>query len=338
MTTKKGLQTPTRKALTKTEQKVFEMITKEFLNSTQIRKRLNCTRQNVSKHLRSIVKKGYLNSGNQPTNFCQPNMGSTWQPNSIPLLDSDEKTRLHGEEWHIGIIQKDHNYQNLLKKSNTFQLSGHTIRLHENVIEIYAGEGISFYGIDENAAEKKSLDYWYGFFSRLENYTKTILVKNGSANIKRVNAHFAHIDSEICENYLVEEGRKLKVFCPIDGKLAYTTDESWGEGEDECLHPVTGKQDRGKIDKHINDFRLNDPRTNSEIDGDLSEAKSILVESAKQIKETAKQVKGTEDKLDYYAENQVSHVGLMRRIADKIDKMDAREERLISAIESLAKK
>ncbi len=321
MSTKKSLQSRIRKTLTKTEIQIFNLITKEFLNRKQIEQRLKCSRQNVSKHVRNIINKGYLNSGNQPTNFCQPNRVSTCQPNNLPSLCNDEKIRVHGDEWHINILWKDNSYNKLLKKCNTFQLSGHTIRLFENVIEVYGGEGISFYGKDENEAERKALDYWYGFFSRLEMYTKTTLVKNGSSNIKRVNSHFASIDSEICENYLKEEGKKIKVFCPIDGKLAYITDESWGDKEDECVHPKTAKRDRGNVSKQIDDWRLNDPKTNSQIDKELGETKGILLESAKQIKENA-------ENQGIYGDNSVTHVGLMKAIKSSIKSLDERGARL----------
>lgn len=338
MTTKKSLQSRSREALTKTEKRVFNMITKDFLNATQIRIKMNCSRQNVSKHLRRIVEKGYLNSGNQPTKFVNQKSISTCQPKSIPSLDSEEKIRLHGDEWHIEIIQKSVKYLNLIKKCNTFQLSGHTIRLFEDSMEVYAGDGISFWGVDEDDADRKALDYWYGFFSRLENYTKTILVKNGSQNIRRVNWHFAEIGSEMCEDYLENEGKKIKVYCPLDGKLAFTTDESWGDKEQECIHPKSAKRDSKNVGKQINDWRLNNPRTNSEIDKDIGDAKKVLLESAKQIKQNA-------ENQGIYGDNSVTHVALMRRIKTSINNLDAREERrdkrdelLLKAIQKLANK
>jgi hypothetical protein len=46
------------------------------------------------------------------------------------------------------------------------------------------------------------------------------------------------------------------------------------------VHPITAKQDRGAIDKQINDWRLNDPPT-------LSEIMYIMKEYVELNKETA---------------------------------------------------
>ena len=220
----------------------------------------------------SLKKKGALNSGLQKTerNLCGR------QPNE----ENVNQTRLHGQEFNIRIISQDHNYQRLLKKSNIIYLDGHTIKLYKDSIEVYAGKGASFYGIGAQEADGRASEYWQKFFTRLENELKVILIKERSRNIKEVNHHYARTNSDICEDALEKEGKNIRVFCPIDGKLAFITDESFGDKEDETVHPITAKQDRGAVDKQINDWRLNDPPT-------LSEIMVLMKEHVELNKETA---------------------------------------------------
>ena len=73
---------------------------------------------------------------------------------------------------------------------------------------------------------------------------------------------------------------KIKVFAQEDGKLAFITDDSFGFNEDETVHPKTSKPDREEIDKHINDWRLHHPPTNSQLS-------SIIYKQAENIDQYA---------------------------------------------------
>lgn len=272
MSTKKSLHTPYIKPLTNAEKEVLKLITEKHLTRKQIEVKRNCSRQAVHKLFTSLKKKGAFNIGLQKTEknlcSCQPNKKNVNQ------------TRLHGQEFNIKIISQDHNYQRLLKKSNILYRDGHTIKLYKNSIEIYAGKGASFYGRDAQEADRKASEYWQKFFTRLEHELKVILIKERSRNIKEVNHHYSRENSEIHANVLKTTGKHIRVFCPLDGKLAFITDDSFGLKEDETVHPVTAKQDRRAIDKHINDFRLNNPPT-------LSEVMVIMKEQAELNKETS---------------------------------------------------
>ena len=254
MVDKKRLTTPVDKSLTKAEKEVLEMITEKFYNIKQMQLIRNCSRQAVYKIVKKLKDKGALNLGlqkvdkNQPT--CQPYLNN--------------QVRLHGQEFNIKILWQDSNYQRVLKKSNILYIDGHTIRFYKNSIEIYAGEGTSFFADDESRAEKKSFVYWKKFFAKLENRLKIILIKEGSSNIRIVAQHFSRGDSEIYQN-AAKNGKLIKVYAEEDGKLCFITDDSFSMNEDETVHPTTAKPDRGAIDKHINDWRLKNPMTNSQI-------------------------------------------------------------------------
>jgi len=236
--------------LTPSEEEVLRLITEEFFTPKQISYRRKCTHQAVYKIIKKLKQKGAFNIGLHKVAKIQPTM----QPN--------EKIRLHAQEFNIKILWQDSKYPNLLKRSNIFFIDGNTIKLYRNSVEIYSGQ--SFYGENADVSTRRSLTYWKRFFVRLEHELKVILVKPRSRNIRLVNQHYAHIDSEITEN-AIEKGERIRIFAKEDGKLAFITDDSFGFKEDETLHPTTAKFDRKAVDKQVNDWRINNPPTNSQL-------------------------------------------------------------------------
>jgi hypothetical protein len=239
--------------LTRTEKEVLFLITESHLTLKQIQLRRDCSKQAIYKILRNLKKKGALNNGLQSQGTSQPN-----------TMISSGNIRLHSQEFNIKLIYQDKRYQELLVKSNLMHLEGHTIKLFRNSIEIYSGEGFSFYGVNEQESTSKSLNYWGKFFTRLEHELKVIIIKDRCRNIKEVNHHYARTDSEICKN-AIKNKEQIRVFALEDGKLAFITDDSFGFREDETLHPITAMFDRKNIHKQVNDWRLNNPPTNSEL-------------------------------------------------------------------------
>lgn len=250
--------------LTATEKEVLHLIADEFLTIKQIQIRRDCSFQAVYKILRKIREKGFLDNS---FNRTVPSQGTN--PNDV---------RLHGQEFNIKLLSQTNKYQESLKKSNILFLDGNTVKLFRNSIEIHSGN--SFIGKTANEAESKSLDYFHKFFARLEHELGTIILKPRSRNIKLVNQHFARGDSEIAEN-CIENKNQIRVFAYEDGKLAFITDDSFGFKEDETVHPITAKIDREAIDKQINDWRLNNPPTNSQ----LLETQQITANQLSQLTE-----------------------------------------------------
>jgi DNA-binding CsgD family transcriptional regulator len=236
--------------LTKTEKYVLHLLTDEFLTVKQIQQRRGCSLTVIYKHINNLKKKGAIDGA---FNKVEKIQSTHIKPNSV---------RLHGQEWNIKILWQDHYFQKKLKKCNTLFIDSNTIRLYRNSIEIYSGN--SFFGENEQEATSKSLDYLKRLLARLENDFKITIMKERSNNIKEVNHHYARIDSELCEHAL-ERKKMIRVFAQEDGKLCFITDNSFGMGEDETVHPETAKDDRKAIDKQVNDWRLNNPLTNTEI-------------------------------------------------------------------------
>lgn len=297
------IKTPKKSVLTIAEREVLKNITEDFLTPKQVQHRRGCSRQAVYKILKKLREKGYLNTGQQKVD-------------KIEAVVNQRLVRLHGQEFNIKILFQNPTYQKLLKRSNILFLSGHTIKLYRNSVEVYAGEGTSFYGDDAQEAIAKSLEYWKKFFVRLENELKCVLVKPRSRNIRQVNSHFARGDSEISEN-AVQNNQKIKIFAQEDGKLCYITDNSFNMYEDETVHPKTAKKDREAVDKQVNDWRLNNPPTNSYLNHNQQNIMSNQQEITKN--------------LTLYAENIQSHIKAIQDLGTGVN-------RLTELIEEMEKK
>ena len=60
--------------------------------------------------------------------------------------------------------------------------------------------------------------------------------------------------------------------------------------EDECVHPLTANEDRERIDKHINDIRLKNPPTNSELTQVLMKLAESQLRTQDQLNELFKRI------------------------------------------------
>jgi len=270
----------------------------------------------------------------------------THLPDSSNFIKKNPKKECRGHAfiWKIE-LEGDIDWKKHLDKSKIkykVQSSGAVLRImhmgrkiwlqKNGTMTIY--EPLDFFGI--NAYESKGLAVY-----NMDKLIKDIFKKIGQ-QMKRykfttARQHFGLIKNELARQFN-KEGEKL-IIKTEDGTEWLWIDDSKGLGEFEVGNLVDSPKISVLSQKWWNDHR----KTNFQVSPSMilegfNKASEIAVESAKQIREVSKQVKGTEDKLEYYADNQVSHVGLMNRIADKIDNMDAREERLISAIESISKK
>ncbi len=284
----KGLKYHKKVELTEVEKEVLHLITEEFYTIKKIAQRRKTTLQAVYKIRDRLKEKGAFNTGLKRVEKVEP-------------THNKRDVRLHGQEFNIKILFQDNKYQELLEKSNTLFIDGNTIRLYKNSIEIYSGQ--SFFGKTENKSERKSLDYFQRFITRLEHDLKVILIKPRARNIRIVNQHYARGDSELSES-AIENKKRIWIYAEEDGKLAFITDDSFGFKEDETVHPKTAKKDRGAVDKQVNDWRINNPPTNSEL-------ACFVAETTLQSKKVIETVSGLPETIKAL-ENQIkSHLALI---------------------------
>ncbi len=131
--------------------------------------------------------------------------------------------------------------------------------------------------------------------------------------------HYGMIKNELARQY--NNKKEKMVIRNESGEAWLWIDDSKGLGELETKDP--------SISRQVQNYWNNHKKNNFEVDADY--VKDGFKESAKQIKENA-------ENMAHYGKHVVTHVKLMDRIADRMDLMDEREERLVKAIEGLSKK
>jgi len=256
MIKQKGLKLLKQFKISKIEKEILDLITIEFLTVKQIALRRDTSLNAVYKIIKKLKQKGVYDAGFNRVEKVE----STKSLN--PLFQ-----RLHGQEFNIKIIKKSDKYFHAKQRGNTQFIDGNTLRLFNDSIEIYSGQ--SFFEKDEQRATATSLAYWQRFMARLEHEFDIILIKPRVQNINLVNQHYGEIDSEMAKDSLNRK-EKIKIQTEDDGKIWFLIDNSWNLKEMETIHPETAKQDMTKVQKQVNDWRLNNPPTNSELSTNLN--------------------------------------------------------------------
>ena len=118
--------------------------------------------------------------------------------------------------------------------------------------------------------------------------------------------HFAHVKNQMARQFNDE---KKKIFVEYNGKH-FWIDNSHGENEEETDDANTSVQAQG--------FYKSQMKTKFAVTPEviLTQQK----ETGKQIKELVERQKKIDDKSEYYAENQVTHVALMKSIDKNLEK------------------
>jgi len=278
------------KKLSKDQSHVLDLLTSQFLTIKQVAVIRKTSVQAVYKIVRKLKKKGllYSRSGGFNRGFKKDI--------STHIKPKQSGIRLHGQEFNIKILYKDHRYVDIMKKSNIIYIEDHTIRLYRNSIEIYANK--SFWGEDENRATYISLEYWTKFFFKLEEYLKIILIKPRRSNIKLVNQHYADVNNEIAESS-IEKQQHIRIYSKEDGKLRFLIDNSLNLKEAETVHPIDAKEDMTSVKTFLTDL-IENPTT-------FSDLKNI-------IKANSISINKLSNNMSYFGENMVSHVNAIKGI------------------------
>lgn len=253
-TKKVGFASSVDKKLTNSEREVLHLLTNEYLTIKQAAVKKKCSTQNIYKIARNLNKKGVLN---RVYNKVAKSEGSL-QP-----MQPKHQIRLHGQQFRINILYKDHNYKKIKEKSNILEIDGNTIRLNRDSVEIYSNT--SFFADDPQKATARSMEYWTKLIRRLENDLHLVLLKPRSQNIKIAKAgEYAEINNELAKE-CHKKAEKIRIYTNEDGKLWFMIDNSFNLHEMETVHPETSKQDMENVLKFFNDLRDHNVPTMSEI-------------------------------------------------------------------------
>ena len=269
--------------LTATEKKIVPLISEQYLTVKQIAIRRKTSVRAVQKIVKSLKEKGALNIVRKQVRFFD-------STSELSSSKARYRIRLHGQEWHIKILEKDERYKKLLAKCNKITIDKNTVRLHRDTIEVYSGEGLSFIADDVHKATSRSLEYWDRFFTRLEHEFNVILVKNRFQNIMLVNQHYAEMNNELGEE-VEKKGVKVKIYANDDGKLWFLIDNSFNLHEAETLHPNTAQGDMETVKAYFNDLRDNPHLRPSELlnlMGDTQKQINVIATGLRSIVELLK--------------------------------------------------
>lgn len=279
---------------TSVEQQIIHLLTEEYLTPKQIALRRQTSFQAVYKVIKRLKKKGLIRNQNLRLNktVCTP----------IQPKPKDHKIRLHGQEFNIRILFKDHRYKAIREKNNILNIDGNTIRLFKNSIEVYSGQ--EFMAKTAHKAHSKSINYWNRFFHRLENDLQVILIKSRKMNIKIVKEHYAEINNELAKD-CNDNKEKIKVRTTEDKKEWFSIDNSFNLNEAETYHPETAKPDMNNI---VAPF-FNDLRDNPDLPK-LSEQYKLIDFLLKDRK--------------YFAEHMVAHTDAIKKIAKLMEELNKR--------------
>lgn len=253
MVEKKKKRCGKSEVLTKTEKLFLEKVSlgittpKKLMLSTKLKK----TR--VYKVLADLKRKGYLKNTMENTDPTIPYKKGNY-------------VRLHGVHFNIKILYQDERYSKIRNNNNRIikWVGGHKLVLYKNNIDLYGK--CSFEASFVEKAFFDSLAYWDKLIARLESEYKVILTKPRSQNIKVCMIHYADVNNNIAKECVLQGGDGLHLYGREDGKLWCLVDCSMGRFELEFVHPETAKEDFEKVvGRHINDWRYNEPPTNTEI-------------------------------------------------------------------------
>ncbi len=235
--------------LSNEQQEVLNMLTIDFETPKRVSIRRETSLQAVYKIMRKLTKKGF--------NLHRKQGFKKKRCANIKLNPPPNKKyiRLHGQEWNIKILYKSR-YFNELPKNKLLYIDNNPIRVYNDSLEVYSSENLSFIAEDEQRATSQSFNYWNKIFSQIENRLRIIIKKEQYTNISLVKNHYSEVNNELAKDY-TEKKVKLRVFCTKDGRLWFELDNSFNLKEAETLHPITAKEDIGKVKTVFNDYRNN---------------------------------------------------------------------------------
>lgn len=167
--------------------------------------------------------------------------------------------RLHNQQFDIKILWASDAYRRKVRGGEQLDLDKAKAVLYPGKIEVYSKEGVSFWGVDPQAAMMESMVVFDRVFRRIEQLTGCVIVKVGSTNIRQCRAHFAEVGNELAR-HAEDSGEKIRIVARDDGLVWFVIDNSFQLHEAETVHSLTAKRDmEAAVMPFFNDLRDNAP-------------------------------------------------------------------------------
>lgn len=195
---------------------------------------------------------------------------------------------VHAQRWRVLVRHKGSKYlknPNVLLSSFPDGCGGSVLVDCQNDYVLLRSKGQKFWGVDEEDALYKSLDFWVGVLRRLESRLGIVVIKKGSVDMLQTYAEFETSDSVVCED-AASRGRMWRVF-GRDGKLRLSTDMSDGGRNHETHSARSAFRDSEVWNEHVN-FVLDTPVSFEDLSKMVQfimKAQSVNVKQIKELSE-----------------------------------------------------
>lgn len=235
------------KKLTPTQAEVLFLHSVEFLTSEAIAFRRHTTVRAVNKTLARLKKIGALKG--------LGNLGSSKLGGVSQKRSSDEMFwRLHNLHFVIKPFYFYPRYERMRDSLGGYSIEYRdwTVTFHEEVIEVREKKFHDFRDKDKFKSLAKGSDSFNRTLRELESKYGFIAGKEGKANIRLVDHHLAHVNSDFSKNVADDEHILIKGF---DGKVWLCFDKSTGIKEEEYVHSKRAVSDSEIMSPMLNEVR-----------------------------------------------------------------------------------
>jgi len=272
---------------------------KEGKNPSTISKQLNISKQLLSYYLSKLKSKNLINKIGY----------GTWETSkTIPMV---AEIRGHGFMWKVKTHLKINWIKILTEKQVKYKLIGNSKTISINFMDrkIWLGKNIiiyepeSFLGLNAIDSRKYAVNRLIEVLSALESKL--------DINLKPFEFQVTRQHYSIIKNSLAiqcnKQGIKINVY--NSNGLWFIIDNSWNLNECEQVNPNTALIDNLGVQKYFNSHKDTNFKVTPEY---VLNALNILIENDKELRKD----------LNYVAQNQVSHVKLIEKASNIMDKLD----------------
>lgn len=312
---------------------VMKLLIKDFTKA-QIRKKLGLKPSTLANRLRRLEDLGFIErDGKYLIKVLKKTLPSSHMHPRVTRNQVHMKLNKRGHAYNFRIIfpnekdlRKKPNVINELRKgkltklpfdSLKFTKDKNSIWINKETLTIYSNN--SYYSDDALLTKFRAL-------KEIDTLVKNLKQRfefRGIYGIEVFREHYGLIFNKFAK-WVLKQGKKFYLKDKGNKAILWVDDS---RKDDINLEEFEGK-DALKINK-ADKFFESQEKTDWKVTPEF-----ILNGFA----ETTEAIKKNAGQLEYFGENMVSHVAIMKRIDKKLDTMDKREERFVKAIEGLAEK
>jgi hypothetical protein len=255
----------------KIQEEVLRLYTQEFLTIKEIASRRKTTVWAVYDTIRKLTKKGLIKRGGYKLGGVLTPRGLQ-SATGIPI----ESWRYHALEFEIKPYYFTEKYYRIIKKkgNRTIPYGNWKASLYYKKIIVWLEAGTDFCFKDKNEAIRQAQDSFNSALIRMQQDLGFYVFKDRKANILLLKQHLANTYAP--ESEVITEKQMFIQFSGEDDKVWLQYDRSKGIEEREYVHGIRAVDDSDTLEVYLNDFRDNNPLTNSQLTSRVSDIITAL--------------------------------------------------------------